>query len=338
MSLTARVERDHLDHVVITGMGGSYYAAIPLWLRLAAAGRPATLIDTAELLHTAPNLVTPRSLLVMVTQSGETIEAVRLLERVGGRAPLVAVTNGRDNTVARAADYSLATAAGAEQSVSGKSYVTSLLALDALGRALIGLPLAPERWEAPIAAVRALLDDWERVEATLASALGAATPLYVLARGASLATACAGALTIKEASRRPAEGMSAAQFRHGPLEMIAPGMGAILLAPASATRPLIYGLAAELAGYGVATAVVGPPDRPRRSTGLTRVRHAGARRMARPHRRDRAVADPQPSAGRATPAASRAASTAWTRSRGRSRRPARSDWMGGAMLRKMTAS
>ena len=46
--LTARVERDHLDHVVITGVGGSYYAAIPLWLRLAAAGRPATLIDTAD--------------------------------------------------------------------------------------------------------------------------------------------------------------------------------------------------------------------------------------------------------------------------------------------------
>jgi glucosamine--fructose-6-phosphate aminotransferase (isomerizing) len=252
-------------------MGGSHHAAVPLWLRLAAAGRPATLIDTAELLHTAPRLVTPRSLLVMVTQSGETIEAVRLLERVGGRAPLVAVTNGRDNTVARAADFSLATAAGAERSVSGKSYVAGLLALDALGRALIGLPLAPERWEAPLAAVRALLDDWERVESTLADAIGSATPVYVLARGASLATAFAGALTIKEASRRPAEGMSAAQFRHGPLEMIAPGMGVILLAPDSPTRPLIHGLAAELAGYGVATAIVGLTDQASAADGRAQV-------------------------------------------------------------------
>jgi glucosamine--fructose-6-phosphate aminotransferase (isomerizing) len=257
--VAARVARDRLEHVVITGMGGSYFAGLPLWLRLAAAGRPATLIDTAELLHTAPALLTPRALLVLISQSGETVEAVRLLERAGGRAPLVAVTNGRDNTVARAADYRLATAAGAERSVSGKSYVTSLLALEALGRALTGRPAPAELWDAPIAAVQGLLDQWAAVEAALAGAVGGCAPLYVLARGASLATAGAGALVIKEASRRPAEGMSAAQFRHGPLEMIAPGMGALLLAPASVTRPLILRLAAELAGYGVATAVIGPP-------------------------------------------------------------------------------
>jgi glucosamine--fructose-6-phosphate aminotransferase (isomerizing) len=258
--VAARAARDRLQHVVITGMGGSYFAGLPLWLRLAAAGRPATLIDTAELLHSAPALLTPRALLVLISQSGETVEAVRLLERAGGRAPLVAVTNGRDNTVARAADYSLATAAGAERSVSGKSYVTSLLVLEALGRALTtGRPAPADLWPAPIAAVQGLLEQWEAVEAALAGAVGGCTPLYVLARGASLATAGAGALIIKEASRRPAEGMSAAQFRHGPLEMIAPGMGALLLAPAGATRPLILRLASELAGYGVATAVIGPP-------------------------------------------------------------------------------
>jgi glucosamine--fructose-6-phosphate aminotransferase (isomerizing) len=65
--------------------------------------------------------------------------------------------------------------------------------------------------------------------------------------------------------------MSAAQFRHGPLEMIAPGMGVILLAPASPTRPLIDGLAAELVGYGVSTAVVGPPDPADATAGVAQV-------------------------------------------------------------------
>ncbi|MCC6628040.1 MAG: SIS domain-containing protein [Chloroflexi bacterium] len=267
--LVARVARDQLDRIVVTGMGGSYYAAIPLSLRLAAAGRPVTLLDTAELLHTASSLLASRALLVMVTQSGETIEAVRLLERAGGRVPLVAVTNGRDNTVARAADYVLATAAGAERSVSGKSYVTSLLVLETLARALLGEPAPPSLWQPAIATARALLADWDAIEATLAGVVGAATPLYVLGRGASLATAGTGALTIKEAARRPAEGLSAAQFRHGPLEMIGPGMGALLLAPAGPTRSLILRLAAEMAGYGAATVVIGPPEPATAAAGVT---------------------------------------------------------------------
>jgi glucosamine--fructose-6-phosphate aminotransferase (isomerizing) len=256
--LAARVTRDRPEHVIITGMGGSLFAGRTLALRLAAAGRPVTHMETAELLHTCPALVTPRSLLIVVSQSGETIEVVRLLERLDRRTPLVTITNGGENTAARAAAYRLVTLAGAERSVSGKSYVTSLLALDALGRRLVGEPLAPERWAAPIEAVAALLAAWEAIEATLVAAVGGTTPLYLLGRGPSLASAETGALVLKEASRRPAEGMSAAQFRHGPLEMIAPGMAALLFAPSGPARPLVLRLAAELTGYGVAVVVIGP--------------------------------------------------------------------------------
>lgn len=262
--LTQRVNGTHLDQTIITGMGGSLFASQPLALRLAMTGRPVTLIDTAELLHTCPALIGPRSLLIIVSQSGETIEVVRLLEQAGRPGALVSITNGRANTLARAADYSLATTAGAERSVASKSYVTSLLALDALGQSLTGQPLALERWQPPIEAVGSLLASAAAIETALSTALTGMTPLYLLGRGASLASAMAGALLIKESSRRPAEGMSAAQFRHGPLEMIAPGMGVLLFAPAAPTRPLIVRLAAELADYGIATVVIGPAgaDRP----------------------------------------------------------------------------
>jgi fructoselysine-6-P-deglycase FrlB-like protein len=53
--------------------------------------------------------------------------------------------------------------------------------------------------------------------------------------------------------------------------MIAPGMAAILFAPASATRPLTLRMAVELAGYGVATAVVGPPDSAAAAAGSAQV-------------------------------------------------------------------
>ena len=58
-------------------------------------------------------------------------------------------------------------------------------------------------------------------------------PMFVLARGESLGTARMAALTIKEASRQPTEGMSVSQFRHGPLEMARPGITIVMVAGAN---------------------------------------------------------------------------------------------------------
>jgi glucosamine--fructose-6-phosphate aminotransferase (isomerizing) len=256
--LAARVALAALKHVVITGMGGSLFAGHHLALQLAAGGWPVTLIETAELLYSCPALLTPRSLLIVISQSGETVEVRRLLARLPTGQLLVGVTNGRHNTLARTAGLSLASRAGAERSVAGKSYVCGLLVLDAIGRTLTGQRLAPARWQPAIEAVAGLLAEWESLGERLMATLGPARPLFLLARGASLSSALAGALMLKEASHQPAEGMSAAQFRHGPLEMAGPGMGALLFAPAAPTQPLLLGLAGELAAAGLATVLVGP--------------------------------------------------------------------------------
>ena len=92
--------------ILFTGMGSSYDACYPIVTALAGQGRPCSMLDTAELLHFRMPLLHPDSLLVCVSQSGESAELVRLIDRLPsrGRPTIAAVTNGSANTLAAVAD------------------------------------------------------------------------------------------------------------------------------------------------------------------------------------------------------------------------------------------
>src|SRR5262249_16915119 len=114
---------------ILTGMGSSLVACYPAFLRLLAAGHAVTWIDLSELLHWGGAQIGADTLLGLVSQWGETVEAVRLLERFSIAGPILAVTNAPASTLARRATYVVPIYAGPEQTVATKSYVTSLLAL-----------------------------------------------------------------------------------------------------------------------------------------------------------------------------------------------------------------
>src|SRR5205085_2617679 len=102
--------------IVFTGMGSSYHACYVPVTSLAEAGVPAVMVDAAELLHFRRPMLDGRSVLIAVTQSGESAEVVRLVEDEwpAGRPLVVSVTNGVDNPVAGRADVALDTRAGTE--------------------------------------------------------------------------------------------------------------------------------------------------------------------------------------------------------------------------------
>src|SRR5215470_1181579 len=81
-------------HIVLTGMGSSFFACIPLRCYLSAHGIPAALLETGELLHFHTKTLTRDTVLVLVSRSGETVEALRLLEALRDtHIPVVGVTN-----------------------------------------------------------------------------------------------------------------------------------------------------------------------------------------------------------------------------------------------------
>jgi|CXWL01.1.fsa_nt_gi glucosamine--fructose-6-phosphate aminotransferase (isomerizing) len=227
---------ESFDRIVLTGMGSSLQGMYPSFLRLAAAGLPIWFEDSAELLGYQDGLLTARSLLWVTSQSGESAEAIALLDRVArpGGPTVLAVTNDLTSTLATSAATVLPLHSGDERTVGTRSYINTLAVFaNATSVALHETP-DPELIEAP-AKLAAYLEKWEQRIEEIDDAIPG-TPTFVLGRGASLGSARTGALILKEAARHPVEGMSVPQFRHGPLEMADHSITVVLLAGADDDR------------------------------------------------------------------------------------------------------
>jgi glucosamine--fructose-6-phosphate aminotransferase (isomerizing) len=251
--------------VVFTGMGASYHASYPAISRLAAVGLPALLVDTAELLHFRMPMLDNRSLVVVVSQSGESAEVVRLADELSGRAsrPLVvSVTNGADNPLAERADVALDTGAGQETGPSTMTFAAALATLSAITDVLGGTDpaaaLAAIRTEAEDAAGAAsrLLRRPEETAKDLVRWCEGRTTTLLLGRGPARAASEMGALLLKESAGIPAEALEAAQFRHGPLELAGPKLAAVVVATEPETVRLDLGLATDLVAAGSAVLTV----------------------------------------------------------------------------------
>ena len=256
--------------VVLTGMGSSYDACYPAAAELAAGGIPALMVDTAELLHFRTGMLGAETLLVIVSQSGESAEVVRLARELRERAEqpvVVAITNGTANSLWASSDHAIDTRAGHETGPSTMTFAASLVAAGALARVLIGSSpdaviegLTAEA-ERAASSVERLLDD-EALAGRLVAWLGDRPTMVILGRGPARAAAEMGALTIKEAAGIAVESLQTAQFRHGPLELAGPDLAAVVIATEPETSALDLGLADELAATGAATLVVAakPPS------------------------------------------------------------------------------
>ena len=233
-----------IDRVVITAAGTASYAGMvgqALIERLARL--PATTVVSSEFRYSDP-VVDGRTLVVAVSQSGETIdtlEAVREARRRGART--LAVLNVKGSSLSREVDDVLYIHAGPEIGVaSTKAYTAmvaafSLLALW-LGRArgTVADDLARElvrgMRELPKLVERALRCR-EEVARIAQGLLGARSALY-LGRGVNVATAMEGALKLKEISYVHAEAYPTGEMKHGPIALIDETMPVIAVATASA--------------------------------------------------------------------------------------------------------
>ena len=222
LNLVKRLHAGSFHRVVLTGMGSSFYALHPLCLDLINQGFSAIMIETSELVHYKSRFFDPKTLIVAVSQSGQSAEMVRLIEVNQKRAAIIAVTNTPESPLALQSDAALLTCAGDEFSVSCKTYVTALMALKWLSHVFCEgdtRHTRQELWQAAPAAAAYLLN-WKAHVRSLMPKLDKIRHLFLIGRGASLAAVGTGALIVKEADHFQAEGMSSAAFRHGPFEML----------------------------------------------------------------------------------------------------------------------
>jgi glucosamine--fructose-6-phosphate aminotransferase (isomerizing) len=269
-------QRDHLDRIreaagasrtiVFTGMGSSYDACYPAVNDLAGRGVPALLVDTAELLHFRRAILSAQTLAVIVSQSGESAEIVKLAIEIAKqrtRPFVVSITNGLANDLAQRADVRLDTWAGEERGPSTMTFAAAMATLSGIARLLAGdsVETAVDRTrtaaEGAAQSAERLLEDPQAVATDLAAWHGGREVMALIGRGPARAAAEMGALVLKE-SGVMAESFEAGAFRHGPLELAGPDMTAIVMATEPETRRLDLGLAADLVDTGANVLVVTP--------------------------------------------------------------------------------
>src|SRR5215472_11246671 len=79
-SVAVDLQRDKFRSLVLTGMGASFYALHPIHLNLLDHGFTAMMVETSELVHYESRLFTSETLIIAVSQSGQSAEVVRLLQ------------------------------------------------------------------------------------------------------------------------------------------------------------------------------------------------------------------------------------------------------------------
>ena len=248
-----------VERVVLTACGTSWHAALVGEYMLEELARlPAEVEYASEFRYRNP-LVDERTLVIVISQSGETADtlaALREAKRRGART--LGIVNVVGSTIAREVDGGIFLHAGPEIGVASTKAFTSQIAALALftlhlgrlrslsilqGREIVrALRKLPEQLEAVLARRPAIEE--------LAERYTRASNVLYLGRGYNFPVALEGALKLKEISYIHAEGYPAAEMKHGPIALIDELMPVVFIAPRDAVHAKIVSNIEEVRARG----------------------------------------------------------------------------------------
>jgi len=257
-ALAARLRAEPVDSVVIAARGTSDHAAIYGQYLLGVRNRLNVGLATPSVMSLyGGDPVVRRSLVIGISQSGASPDIVGVVEAARRQAaPTLAITNDPSSELAAVADHVIDLAAGPEHAVAAtKTYTTSLLAIARLSLALDPDVAASEALAAMPAAIEAALAAEPQVE-SIARSLARTDRCVIVGRGFEYATAREWALKLKELAQVFADPYSAADFRHGPIALVQPGIPVLVLAPDGVAAPGQLELLQDLRDRGVDSLVV----------------------------------------------------------------------------------
>jgi glucosamine--fructose-6-phosphate aminotransferase (isomerizing) len=239
-----RISEDELrevDKIVIVACGTAFYAglvakyAIEHWTRIPCE------VELAHEFRYRDPILTRSTLVVAVSQSGETADTLMAIRHAREqRSKVLAICNTNGSTIPRESDAVIYTHAGPEIGVaSTKGFMTQLVACYLLALYLaqvrgtkFGDEIAEivQTLEMMPAHVQRVLEDSEVIH-ELARELANAKSVLFLGRHAGYPVALEGALKLKELAYIHAEGFAAGELKHGPIALVEEGMPVICVVP-----------------------------------------------------------------------------------------------------------
>jgi len=228
-----------IEQIQIVACGTSWHAALVGKYLLEQLAQIPTQVQYASEFRYAPSPLTPNTLTIGVTQSGETADTLAALameqERRQGREPkyqarLLGITNRPESSLGHMVPHIINTLAGIEIGVAAtKTFIAQLMAFYALA-----LDLAYSRQTLPYESledilkglrqipkeIEATLESQEKLTEQLAHEFAETTDFIFLGRGINFPIALEGALKLKEISYIHAEGYPAGEMKHGPIALL----------------------------------------------------------------------------------------------------------------------
>ena len=237
-AMSAEELRD-IRKIVITACGSAYYAGCSGKYAIEALCRIPVQVELASELRYSDPLIDEHTLLIVLSQSGETADTIAAMRECAARgARTLAVVNVVGSTIARQADNVLYTWAGPEIAVATtKGYTTQLAVLD-LFALYAGRKLGyvdDTRYAALLADLTSLPKkiqeaiDLNHALPETAKALAGAGSIFFLGRNTDWAVALEGALKMKEISYIHAEAYAAGELKHGTIALIDEGTPVVAL-------------------------------------------------------------------------------------------------------------
>ncbi|MEW6143291.1 MAG: glutamine--fructose-6-phosphate transaminase (isomerizing) [Chloroflexota bacterium] len=232
---------DNLSGITLIACGTSYHAALVGEQVISElTGIPARAVIASE--FKGADALRPESLLIGISQSGETADTLRALKtshEAGAR--ILAITNVPGSTISRYADQTLYTYAGPEVAVAAtKTFTTQLVALYLLAIAYS---------KAPAYAAARLKDDLRALSGKVESILESEPQImeqagylshfhnaFLIARGINYPAVLEGALKLKEVAYVHAEAFPAGELKHGPFALLSAVTPVIAIVPEDDTR------------------------------------------------------------------------------------------------------
>ena len=253
-------ELENFDKVYIVACGTAYHAGVVGKTVIEKLAKIPVEIDVASEFRYRDPLITDRTLIIVVSQSGETADTLAVLrdgQRQGAR--VLAITNVVGSSVSREADDVIYTLAGPEIAVaSTKAYVTQLAAFY-----ILGLYFGRLKQTISVEEAEAIKTEMLTIPEKIEIALGMKEELqkyadkhynhrdiYFLGRGLDYAVAMEGSLKLKEISYIHCDAYAGGELKHGPIALIDKGTAVITLLTQEALRDKMVSNVREVSTRG----------------------------------------------------------------------------------------
>ena len=219
------------NRICFVACGTSYHASLTgKYLFEKFVGIPTDVTLASEFEYSADTL-DENTLVILITQSGETADTLKALRLVNHKAKTLAIVNVLGSTITREAEYVVYTRAGPEIGVAAtKTYLAQLTAIYLLAIHMGGKKELLEKLNKIPDYMKNAIGKEEHIK-EIAEKYRDARDFFFIGRGFSYPTAMEGALKLKEITYIHAEGYAAGELKHGPLALIDEGVPVVAVVP-----------------------------------------------------------------------------------------------------------